>query len=124
MKMDVIHETYFVCSGIQRIMELESSEPSHNFIKVDEAGFNLTKSRRCGRNAIRHRATVGLPGQQGGNITMCAAIPEHGVLTHIPLIGPFNAQHLLTFLETLDRTLIRDDERAGVHFETIYQSMW
>ncbi len=29
MKMDVIHETNFVCFGIQLIMELESSEPSH-----------------------------------------------------------------------------------------------
>ncbi len=48
MKLDVIHETNFVCFGIQRIMELESSETSHNFIYVDEAGFNLTKSRRRG----------------------------------------------------------------------------
>ncbi len=39
-------------------MELESSEPSHNFIYVDEDGFNLTKSRRRGWNVIDHRATV------------------------------------------------------------------
>ena len=82
-------------------MELESSEPSHNFVYVDEACFNLTKCRRRGRNIIGHRATVDLPGQRGGNITMCAAISEHGVLTHIPLIGPYNTQHLLNFLETL-----------------------
>lgn len=112
MKMDVIHETNFVCFGIQHIMELESSEPSHNFIYVDEAGFNLTKSRRRGRNVIGHRATVDLPGQRGGNISMCAAISENGVLTHIPRIGPYNTQHLLTFLETLYRTLIPDDERG------------
>lgn len=97
---------------IQRIMELESSEPSHNFVYVDEAGFNLTKCRRRGRNIISHRATVDLPGQRGGNITMCAAISEHGVLTHIPLIGPYNTQHLLNFLETLYRALIPDDERG------------
>eukprot|EP00063_Salmo_salar_P054314 XP_014029149.1 PREDICTED: uncharacterized protein LOC106586404 [Salmo salar] len=97
---------------VQRIMELESSEPSHNFVYVDEAGFNLTKCRRRGRNIIGHRATVDLPGQRGGNITMCAAISEHGVLTHIPLIGPYNTQHLLNFLETLYRALIPDDERG------------
>lgn len=93
-------------------MELESSEPSHNFVYVDEAGFNLTKCRRRGRNIIGHRATVDLPGQRGGNITMCAAISEHGVLTHIPLIGPYNTQHLFNFLETLYRALIPDNERG------------
>ena len=41
-------------------MELESSEPSHNFVYVDEAGFNLTKCRRRDRNIIGHRATVDL----------------------------------------------------------------
>ncbi|XP_026098430.1 uncharacterized protein LOC113069519 [Carassius auratus] len=53
---------------VQRIMELESSEPSHNFVYMDEAGFNLTKCRRRGRNVIGQRATVDLPGQRGGNM--------------------------------------------------------
>lgn len=93
-------------------MELEASEPPHNFIYLDEAGFNLAKGRRRGRNVIGHRATVDVPGQRGGNITMCAAISEHGVLTRIPIIGPYNTQHLLTFLDTLYRDLIPDDERG------------
>ncbi len=54
-------------------MELEASEPPHSFIYMDEAGFNLTKRRRHGRNIIGHRATVDVPGQRGGNITMGAA---------------------------------------------------
>ena len=37
---------------------------------MDEAGFNLTKRRKLGWNIIGHRATVDVPGQQGGNITM------------------------------------------------------
>ncbi|XDV52533.1 hypothetical protein PO909_021253 [Leuciscus waleckii] len=82
------------------------------FVYVDEAGFNLTKCRRRGWNIIGHRATVDLPGQRGGNITMCAAISEHGVLTHIPLIGPYNTQYLLNFFKTLYRALIPDDERG------------
>ena len=103
-------------------MELESSEPSHNFVYVDEAGFNLTKCRRRGRNIIGHRATLDLQGQRGGNITMCAAILEHGVLTHIPLIGPYNTQHLLNFLETLYR--LSSLMMRGVCLERICQSMW
>ncbi len=98
--------------GMQCIMELESSEPSHNIIYVDEAGFNLTKSRRRGRHVFDHRATVDLPGQQGGDISISAAISKNGVLTHIPRIGPYNTQHLLNFLETLNKTLIPDDERG------------
>ena len=47
-------------------MELEASEPTHNFISVDEAGFNLTKHSRRGRNIIGYRATVDVPGQRAG----------------------------------------------------------
>lgn len=43
------------------------------------------------------------------NITMCAAISEHGVSTHI--IGSGNTQHLLTFLDTIYRHLIPETER-------------
>ena len=93
-------------------MELEASEPTHNFIYVDEAGLNLTKHRRRGRNIICHRATVDVPGQRGGNITMGAAISENGVLTHIPLIGPYNTERLVTFLDTLYRDLIPEPERV------------
>ncbi|GAA6070716.1 uncharacterized protein LOC112848074, partial [Tachysurus ichikawai] len=70
----------------QRIMDLESIEPPYNFIYVDEAGFNLSKSRRRGRNVIGHRATVDLPGQRGGNITMCAAMM---LMQFLPPYSPF-----------------------------------
>ena len=82
-------------------MELEASEPTHNFIYVDEAGFNLTKHRRRGRNIIGYRATVHVPGQRDGNIAIGAAISENGVLTLIPIIGPYNTERLVTFLDTL-----------------------
>ncbi|TWW80190.1 hypothetical protein D4764_01G0000050 [Takifugu flavidus] len=87
----------------QRMMELEASEPPCHFIYMDEAGFNLTKRRRRGRNLIGHRATIDVPGQRGGNITMCAAISDNGVLTHIPLMGPYNSERLIAFLDTLFR---------------------
>ncbi|XP_029681515.1 uncharacterized protein [Takifugu rubripes] len=88
---------------VQRMMELEASEPPCHFIYMDEAGFNLTKRRRRGRNLIGHRATIDVPGQRGGNITMCAAISDNGVLTHIPLMGPYNSERLIAFLDTLYR---------------------
>ncbi len=81
---------------------------------MDEAGFNLTKCRRRGRNIIGHRATVDVPGQRGGNITMGAAISENGVLKHIPIIGPYNTEHLVTFLYTLYRDLIPEQERGQI----------
>ncbi|XP_019213039.2 uncharacterized protein LOC109201840 [Oreochromis niloticus] len=98
---------------VQRVLELEARETLHTFIYVDEAGFNLAKGRRRGRNRIGQRATTEVPGQRGGNITMCAAISDNGVLTHIPLLGPYNTQHLLTFLDTLYRDLVPENERGG-----------
>ncbi|KAK0131197.1 hypothetical protein N1851_034102 [Merluccius polli] len=94
---------------VQRIMELEAEGP-HTFIFVDEAGFNLTKVRRRGRNIIGHRATVTAPGQRGANITMCAAISNDGVLCHIPTVGPYNTERLITFLDALRHRLIPPQE--------------
>ncbi|RXN23239.1 hypothetical protein ROHU_023054 [Labeo rohita] len=61
---------------VHRIMALEGNETPHILVFVDEAGFNLAKGRRRGRNIIGHRATVDVPGQRGANITMCATISE------------------------------------------------
>ncbi|XP_016313101.1 uncharacterized protein LOC107666353 [Sinocyclocheilus anshuiensis] len=97
---------------VQRMMELEVHETTHILVFVDEAGFNLSKGRRRGRNLIGHRATTDTPGQRGANITMCAAISENGVSTHIPHIGPYNTQLLLAFLNTLYRDLIPEQERG------------
>ncbi len=68
---------------------------------VDEAGFNLTKTRRRGRNIIGHRAIINVPGQRGGNINMCAAISKNGVVHHHATLGPYNTAHIITFLDTL-----------------------
>ena len=79
---------------------MDAEEVPHEFIYI-EAGFNLTTVRRRGRNIIGHRATVNVPGQHGGNITLCAAITQNGVLhrhgplqhsTHTYILGPI-AQH-------------------------------
>ncbi|XP_063323673.1 uncharacterized protein LOC134621165 [Pelmatolapia mariae] len=46
---------------VQRIFEIEGRPVPHEIIFVDEAGFNLTKRRKRGRNIIGHRAIVNVP---------------------------------------------------------------
>ena len=82
-------------------MELDADDDHHKFIYLDEAGFNLAKTRRRGRNFIGQWATTQVPGQRGANITMCAAISEDGVVGRRPHIGPYNAALLVTFLDEL-----------------------
>ncbi|KAI2665257.1 Insertion element IS630 uncharacterized 39 kDa protein [Labeo rohita] len=86
---------------VQRVMELEADVMGHELLFVDEAGFNLSKTRRRGRNIIGHRAIINVPGQRGGNITMCAAISQNGVVHHHATIGPYNTAHIIAFLDTL-----------------------
>lgn len=106
-------------------MSLEGHETPHILVFVDEAGFNLAKGRRRGRNIIGHRATVDVPGQRGGNITMCAAISENGVATHIPSLGPYNTHKLLIFLDRLYTDFIPENERGliGPHLP-IHVIVW
>ena len=106
-------------------MELEAEGAHHKFIFVDEAGFNLCKVRRRGRNIIGQRATVTVPGQRGANITMCAAISNDGVLCHIPTIGPYNTERLITFLDALKDLLIPLEERGLLRpGMTLYVIIW
>ncbi|KAI7813016.1 hypothetical protein IRJ41_013688 [Triplophysa rosa] len=85
----------------QYVQHMISSEPPHNFIYMDEAGFNLTRSRRRGRNILGPWATVDVPGQRGGNISMRAAISQHGVISSPSLEALY--------------ILIPDDERGQLH---------
>ncbi|KAF0032006.1 hypothetical protein F2P81_016561 [Scophthalmus maximus] len=73
----------------------------HEFIYVDEAGFNLAKTRRQGRDVVGQRAVVNVPGQRWGNITLCSAISVQGVLHHHATIGPYNTGQIIAFLDAL-----------------------
>lgn len=68
-------------------------ERSHEYIFVDEAGFNLTKRRR-GKNKTGLCAIAEVPHQRGGNVTLCAAI---SYLHHHGTLGPYDTKHLHTF---------------------------
>ena len=83
------------------VLDADVNHPKHIF--VDEAGFNLAKTRRRGRNIIGQRATVQVPRQRGGNISMCAAISEDGVVGRRPLLGSYGlAAHLIEFLNEIE----------------------
>ncbi len=58
---------------LQRILDMDGAAQPHECIYIDEAGFNLSKSRRREDNIIGQRAIVHIPGLRGGNITLCAA---------------------------------------------------
>nr|XP_054605155.1 uncharacterized protein LOC129166557 [Nothobranchius furzeri] len=93
---------------VQRMLAMDGAAQPHECIYIDEAGFNLTKNRRRGRNLIGQRAIVHVPGQRGGNITLCAAISLQGLLHHHAKLGPYNSQEILTFLDGLHDIVIQN----------------
>lgn len=104
---------------VQRLMELDADDDHHKLIYLDEAGFNLAKTRRRGRSFIGQRATIQVPGPRGANITMCAAISEDGVVGRRPHIGPYNAALLVTSLEELDQVC----RAEGVTYVTVWDNV-
>ncbi len=86
---------------LQTVLDFDAGELPHEFIYVDEAGFNLAKTRHRGRNVIGQRAVVNVPGQRGGNITLCAAISVQGVLHNHATLGPYNTGQIIAFLDAL-----------------------
>ncbi len=113
--MPAIHAMYFL---LQKILDMDGAAQPHELIHIDEAGFNLSKTRRRGRNIIGQRAIVHVPGQRGGNITMCAAISLRGLLHHHAKLGPYSTQHVLTFLDAVvqDRS---QQPRFGVVWDNV-----
>ncbi|XP_053340406.1 uncharacterized protein LOC128534595 isoform X1 [Clarias gariepinus] len=107
----------------QRVMELEADAMGHELIYVDEAGFNLTKTRRRGRNLIGQRAIINVPGQRGGNITMCAAMSQNGVVHHHAILGPYNTAHIITFLDTLYHTLTNVQRAEQMRYVIIWDNV-
>ncbi|XDV13831.1 hypothetical protein PO909_002157 [Leuciscus waleckii] len=90
-----------------------------------QACFNLHKKRRRGRNVIGHRATVNVPGQQGGNITLCATISITDVVAHNAVLGPYNTARLLHFLNLLNEILFPqgDQEQMVRNFVVVWDNV-
>lgn len=93
---------------LQRILDMDGAAQPHELIYIDKAVFNFSKTRRRGRNIIGQRAIVHVPGQRGGNITLCAAISLRGLLYHHAKLGPYNTEHIITFLDALHDAAVQD----------------
>ncbi len=90
---------------------MDAEEVPHEFIYIGEAGFNLTTVRRRGRNIFGHWAIVNVPGQRGGNITLCVAITQNGVLHRHANLGPYSTYLILTFLDRLHNIVTSANQR-------------
>lgn len=56
---------------------------------------------QAGRYIIGNGVTITVPGQHGGNVTMCAAIGQCGVIHHHAQLSPYNTPRLLLFLDKI-----------------------
>ncbi|KAF0023074.1 hypothetical protein F2P81_023704 [Scophthalmus maximus] len=107
---------------VQRVLDFDAAELPHEFIYVDEAGFNLAKTRRRGRNVVGQRAVANVPGQRGGNITLCAAISVQGVLHLHATIGPYNTGQIIAFLDAL-HAVVQDRPEQPSAFDDLSSVM-
>lgn len=81
--------------------------------------------RRRWRNIIGHRAIVNVPGQRGGNVTLCTAISQRGVLHRHAILGPYNTMLLLAFLDGLRQHMFqRDYSEPAQPEQPHYAAVW
>ncbi|XP_045916972.1 uncharacterized protein LOC123977946 [Micropterus dolomieu] len=110
---------------VQRILQLDAMARPHEYLFLDEAGFNLQKQRQRGRNIIGQRAITEVPGQWGGgNITLCAAMGLEGLVHRQAVLGSYNTQRLLTFLEELKDILLDCQQHHPGPEHPIYVIIW
>lgn len=76
--------------------------------------FQSSQEEKRGHNIIGQRGQC-VPGQHGDNVTICVAISNHGVLHQHVTLGPYNTQHLLTFLAGLRDVLV-----AFIYYYILY----
>ncbi|KAL0152528.1 hypothetical protein M9458_052251 [Cirrhinus mrigala] len=109
---------------VQRILQLDAMARPHEYLFLDEAGFNLQKRRQRGCNIIGQRAITEVPGQRGGNITLCAAMGSEGLVHWHAVLGSYNTQRLLTFLEELRDILLDRQQHHPGPAHHIYVIIW
>ncbi|XP_035984918.1 uncharacterized protein LOC118558489 isoform X1 [Fundulus heteroclitus] len=109
---------------VQRILQLDAVARPHEYLFLDEAGFNLHKRRQRGRIIIGQRAITEVPGQRGGNITLCAAMGLEGLVHRQAVLGSYNTQRLLTFLEELKDILLDHQQHHPGPEHPIYVIIW
>ena len=91
---------------LQRVFELDAIDHPHEYIYMDEAGEEEERSQHH-----RPQGHCCHPWPEGGNITLGAAISNQGVVHHHAIMGPYNTQHLLVFLNDMRDALALLEER-------------
>lgn len=79
---------------------------------MDEAGFNLEKRRRRGCDIMARCAIIEVPGQHGGNVTICTPISSYGDVHLYVTAGPYNTDLLLTALDGLWDASLGHEQRG------------
>ena len=82
-----------------------------------------SKARRRGRHIIGHGAIINVPGQRGGNITLCAAITQNGVLLRHSSVGPYSTPHILTCLDRLHNIVTAVNHRHQMQYIVIWDNV-
>ncbi|KAF0035523.1 hypothetical protein F2P81_013281 [Scophthalmus maximus] len=96
---------------VDRVLEMDAHAIPHEFIFIDEAVFNLAKTRRRGRNVIGHRAIINVPGQRGGNITILICKSMHHQTVHLTLPHLESPVQLSLLLQQSI-----NNDKSGTHF--------
>lgn len=92
----------------------------HEFAFIDEAGFNLTKTRRRGRSIITTMPLwMLLPCMDK---TLCH-ITNNGALHHLANLGPYNTDLILMYLDKLCNTVLQADH-MDVEGQNRYVVVW
>ncbi|RXN12035.1 insertion element IS630 putative 39 kDa -like protein [Labeo rohita] len=108
---------------VQTVLDFDATELPHEFIYVDEAGFNLAKTKRQARNVVGQWAVVNVPGQRSGNITLCAAISVQGDLHHHATLGPYNTGQIIAFLDALHAVVQDRPEQPRTQLSTMMENI-
>ena len=80
-------------------LEALKGEDFTRFKFVDEAGVNLTYTRRCGRAVGGRRVRQGVPLHGGPNVTVVGALSVHGLQAVMTLDGALNQDGFAAYLD-------------------------
>jgi len=92
------------------ILAKEVAAVAHQFIFIDEVGFNLTKRQKRGKNIIASMTLLKSLASTMGT-SQCLQITHHGVIHHHAILGPYNTAHLIILImrDTIQNRLIPPD---------------
>lgn len=92
-----------ICARREYALRFMNEAPMdrRHIIWIDETGFNLHLRRKYGRALAGLRANVVVANSRGHNISICAAMSEEGMLSHMVHRGAYTALLFCTFLERL-----------------------